>query len=142
VPAGLTQGALHVTVKLAVPLIAFTGVLNAAVMLVVLTGTPVALLSGATPVTVGATPTGATVPPPLPRIGLWPPPPLQPAMMMATMLPNTIAGMRGKSREMGREIFIFVSGYLILDFVGVLGRMSAARDATTFHFEAGVEQTG
>ena len=53
VPAGFTQGAAQVTVKLAAPVIGAIGSLNAAVTAVLIT-TPTALLTGATAVTVGA----------------------------------------------------------------------------------------
>jgi hypothetical protein len=52
-PVGLTQGAAQVTVKLAAPVIGAIASLNAAVI-AVLIATPVALLTGATAVTVGA----------------------------------------------------------------------------------------
>jgi hypothetical protein len=53
VPVGLTHGAAQVTLKLAAPLIGAIGSLNVAAT-VVLTGTPAALLRGATAVTIGA----------------------------------------------------------------------------------------
>ena len=136
-PLGLTQGALQVTVKLAVPVIGFIGALKAAVITVLLTATPVALLTGATAVTVGATATGTTTPPPLPRIGLWPPPPLQPAMKMVSKM----ASMCGNSRRGRFGLFIFVSGYLKQDFVSTPDLKLAAMDTTTFHRVALVEKT-
>jgi hypothetical protein len=54
VPAGLTQGAAHVSVKRAAPLIAAIGTLNAALMTNSLIAMPVAPSIGATAVTVGA----------------------------------------------------------------------------------------
>src|SRR5580704_8518743 len=53
VPVGFTHGAAQVTVKLAAPLIGAIGSLNAAAT-AVLIPTPVAVLTGATAVTVGA----------------------------------------------------------------------------------------
>src|SRR4029077_1516528 len=53
-PAGLTQGAVQVTVKLAAPVIGAMGSLKAAVT-ESLIGTPTALLAGVTAVTVGGT---------------------------------------------------------------------------------------
>src|SRR6185503_13737217 len=69
VPEGFTQGAAQVTVKLAA-LMEAIGSLNPAVMIVLLTATPVALLPGATAVTVGGA-GGASNP----RIGSRPLPP-------------------------------------------------------------------
>jgi len=54
VPSGLTQGAAQVRVKLAPPLNAAMGTLNAALMTNSLIATPVAPSTGATAVTVGA----------------------------------------------------------------------------------------
>ena len=77
VPTGLVQGEAQVTVKLAPPVIGAIGSLKAALIIVLLTGTPVALATGATAVTVGS---GTTLAP-VPKIGLCPPPlpPPQPA---------------------------------------------------------------
>jgi hypothetical protein len=82
VPTGLTQGAAQATMKLAAPVMGATGTLKAAVMMVLLIGTPVALLTGATAVTVGAmfagkitgVPAPLPAPLPIPRTGAWPPP--------------------------------------------------------------------
>lgn len=74
VPEGLMQGKLQVTVKLAPPVIGAIGSLNAAEIIVLLIGTLVALLMGATAVTEG----GRTAIAPTPRIGSRPPLPLPP----------------------------------------------------------------
>jgi hypothetical protein len=65
VPTGATQGDAQVNVKLALPVIGFIGSLKAATISVVLIGTPVALLSGVTAVTVG----GAGGPLSMPSMG-------------------------------------------------------------------------
>jgi hypothetical protein len=54
IPVGFTQGAAQVTVKLAAPVIGAIGSLNAAATALFIP-TPVAVLTGATAVTVGAT---------------------------------------------------------------------------------------
>jgi hypothetical protein len=66
---GLVQGAAHVTAKLAAPVSTAIGSLKVAVMIVLFIGTPVALLIGATAVTVGAS--AATR---VPRMGSRPQP--------------------------------------------------------------------
>jgi hypothetical protein len=55
VPLGLVQGAAQLTVKLALPVMAAMGSLKAALIRALLRATPVALATGVTAVTVGAT---------------------------------------------------------------------------------------
>jgi hypothetical protein len=104
VPVGLTHGAAQVTVKLAVPVIDDIGSLKAAVIMVLLVATPVALLTGATAVTVGGT-TGVTGLAPVPRMGDCPaPPPPHPA---ANML-NSSAMHHDRTLEPHFRFLIFI----------------------------------
>ena len=81
VPAGLTHGAAHVTVKAAEPVKGAIASLNAAVTLALLVATPVAPSCGATAVTVGGDAVEGK-----PRIGSRPPlPPPQAARATATI---------------------------------------------------------
>lgn len=87
VPVGATQGDAQVKVKPVAAAIGAIGSLKCAVTTVVLSATPVALLAGATDVTVGATMMGTggagwvTGAPFNPNMGAWLPP-LHPARTM------------------------------------------------------------
>ena len=85
VPVGLVQGAAQLITKLAGPVMGPTASLNAAVISVLLTATPVALTAGATAVTVGGR-GGVSKP----RMGSLPPPPPQ-----AARAPTNIAASHG-----------------------------------------------
>lgn len=90
------------TVKVVALIVAgFMSLLNAAVTRVPLIGTPVALLTGATAVTVGGN--GAT-PPPVPRMGSCPPPP-PPQLARRTL--NAVARNHGNILEQRSDFFIF-----------------------------------
>ena len=90
VPAGFTQGAAQVTVKLDAPPMAAIASLKFAVMSALLMATPVALLAGATAVT-----EGAVGPAPVlskPSTGSRPPPPPP----QAASTPTRIAASHGR----------------------------------------------
>ena len=91
------------TVKVVALIVAgFMSLLNAAVTRVPLIGTPVALLTGATAVTVGGN--GAT--PPVPRMGSCPPPPPPPPQLARRTL-NAVARNHGNILEQRSNFFIF-----------------------------------
>jgi hypothetical protein len=81
-PLELTHGELQVNIKLAAPVTGATGVLKVAVIISLFSDTPLALLAGATEVTVGPDEVPVpvpelwvVVPAPKPSMGVCPPPP-------------------------------------------------------------------
>jgi hypothetical protein len=122
VPAGFVQGAAHVTVKLALPVRGTIGSLKAAVMMVLLIATPVALLTGATAVTVGGVGgvgAGSTILPPMPRIGACPSlPPPHPAVKALSS--NAIN--HGRTLKYLLKLFIFFPYYLIQKTIHAIDR--------------------
>ena len=115
----------HASVNVEVLIVAGAiSLLKAAVMIVLLTGTPVALLTGATAVTVGT----STAIPPVPRIGSrpWSPPPPQPANDTVSSIPtNQVRFLKQLS-----NFFIICSLNLFQETVYVMKQPASARMLT------------
>ena len=103
------------------------GSLKSAEMIVLLTATPVALLTGATAVTVG----GCGPLPPKPKMGSCPPPPHP-----ATKAPNNNAASHGRTLEQLLNLYICSPFDLIQKTFGIMGDSVAESNKKPF-FRAG-----